>query len=139
MDGYMPERVFEYGAISIAMLHVGTGRPIEEMARTVFQNYEGSYLDDNVLEQWIEAAGEAVEAIDRLFPDIDDKDEKVGTLKTLQQSVKNYAPDGKKRRKKVLGGTRFNKEKEPNYERVDQFSQHLMIYHVLLRLGKIDF
>jgi hypothetical protein len=133
----MPQRVFDVGALTIAFLHLRTEKPIETFAIQVLREYERSYLDDNVLSQWIDAANLAIKTIDTLFPGAA-KDVQIATLVHLKNCVVKYDPDGKKRPKRLLGGTWFNKDKEPNHQRVTDFVKHLMTYHFLLMSGEID-
>jgi hypothetical protein len=136
MAGYMPERVFEVGALTIAYIHASTGKPIEAVAQEAWAHYSKSYLDDNILAQWIEAADHASTAIDAMFPNMT-KEVNVSTLVHLKNTVTDYNRDGSKRAKRLLGGTWFNKEKKPNYQRAQQFVTHIATYHVLLMNGSI--
>ena len=137
MSGYMPQRVFDVGALTIAFIHLKTGEPIETVAQGAFQHYEKSYLDDKVLLQWTDAAKAALKSVDTLFPNID-KETKIGSLVHLKNCVDKFNLDGTKRSKRLLGGTLFKKEKEPNHQRVKQFVTHLVTYHLLLLNGEIE-
>ena len=137
MSGYMPQRVFDVGALTIAFIHLKTGERIEIVAQQAFQQYEKSYLDDKILLQWIDATKEALKSLDTLFPNID-KETKIATLVHLKNCVAKYNLDGTKRKKRLLAGTLFNKENEPNHQRVKQFLAHLSTYHLFLQSGKIE-
>lgn len=67
MGKYMPQRVFEAGAASIAKAHILKGVSIEEYAKALWEKwYKQAYVDDGVLEDWICAAKEAGVLLDEL-------------------------------------------------------------------------
>jgi hypothetical protein len=137
MAGYMPEDLFEFGAYTIAMIHVAKGLPIEDVADRLHKSYKNSYLDDDIRDQWVEAANIVIGLVETHFPNLEPR-VKASTLKHIQTAVMEYQPDGKKRRKKLFGGTIFNKSKTANYQRTKTLSRNFICYHALLSVGLIE-
>ncbi len=57
------------------------------------------------------------------------KDEQLpATMAQIQYCIKNYEPSGRKRRKRLLSGTFFNKEKARNPNRAKGCASNVIIY-----------
>jgi hypothetical protein len=115
---YMPQRVFNYGAASIAKMHLLTGKSVEEIATIVFSSYKHSYIDDGTERDWIISTRQSLTFLkERKAP------APTELLNHFQYFVDNYEPDGLPRRKRLFGGTIFNKA-EQNPRRKEDFLLH---------------
>lgn len=127
---YMPQRVFNYGAATIAQLHLGTEMSIEELAAQFFLPYCDAYTDDGVEQDWIDVAQQATELlIENNIPHPE------GFLHHFSFYIEHYEPDGSPRKKKVLSGTWSNQE-ERNLQRKEDFIRQLIIYYAEVMAGK---
>jgi hypothetical protein len=68
MAGYMPQDLFEFGAVTIAKIHVSGGRSIEDLAMKLSEDYKYDYLEDGLLGDWVEAARSVVHMIRTYSP-----------------------------------------------------------------------
>lgn len=57
---YMPKDVFEVGVCSIAKVHLGTNKTLEEVANAVWRHYSDSIIDDGVVTDMVRAVRESV-------------------------------------------------------------------------------
>jgi hypothetical protein len=126
---YMPQRVFNFGAASIVKAHLLTGREIEEIATKIFASYRNSYIDDGTEKDWILAAHEAL-----IFIENNEVPAPTELLNHFQYFVDNYESDGRPRKKRIFGGTIFNKAKQ-NLQRKEDFIKLLESYYVGARAG----
>ena len=126
---YMPQRVFSVGAASIAKMHLLTGKSIEEVAAMVFASYKDSYIDDGTEGDWVASAREALK-----FLEENEVPTPAELLNHFQYFVENYEPDGSPRKKRIFGGTMFNKA-EQNIQRKENFLKLLESYYIGARSG----
>jgi tetratricopeptide (TPR) repeat protein len=131
MAGYMPSDVFEAGAYAIASIHVSRSMSLVNAVDIVYDQYKSSYEDDNIRQQWMGAAEAIIGLTQQRFPNLT-RAELTDLLEYLVNVVMAYEPSGTKRKKKFFGGTRFNKEKSPNFARQERLQKNFPKYLSLL-------
>jgi tetratricopeptide (TPR) repeat protein len=131
MAGYMPNDVFEAGAYAIASIHVSRSISLIDAVDDIYDRYESSYEDDNTRQQWEEAAEMVISLVQQRFSGLT-RAELADLLEYLVNVVMAREPSGAKRKKKFLGGTRFNKDKSPNYRRTAILQGNFPKYLALL-------
>lgn len=126
---YMPQRVFSYGAASIAKLHLLTGKSIEALATMAFASYRQSYIDDGTEKDWVVSARQALKFLEENEAPAPDK-----LLDHFRYFVEHYEPDSSPRKKRIFGGTMFDKAKQ-NIRRKEDFLKSLESYYIGARAG----
>lgn len=133
MAKFIPQYIFNMCAVTAAKTAASSDRTIGEAARLLSNNYERSYADRELHED-IELAGkEVAEFIKSVLP----VESFVSNMIQLQYTIVNYEPSGKKRRKKMFGGTWFNKEKSQIPNKVEVCKANIATYHLLLVGGSL--
>ena len=127
MGGYMPQRVFEVGAASIAKVHLLKGISIAESAAALWAQYSTSYIDDGVEEDLKSAAVEAIKTLEEM-----EEPSPIKLLHHFQYFTINYDEEGKPRKKKLFGGTLFSRDPQ-NKNRKQDFLQRLAAYYAGVR------
>ena len=124
MAGYMPQRVFEVGAASIAKMHLDLGRPVDALAAEIWENYATAYINDGVENDLKNAATEAIQMLETL-----EAPSPAEFLNHFQYFTIHYDEEGKPRKKKMFGGTWFNKAAQ-NKNRRQDFIKRLSSYYI---------
>lgn len=131
MSGYMPQYMFNLCAITAGRLAELSENTIEYYGNYFQKQYENDY-DDLYLERDIPEAAKAIIAfVEKELPNAS----LPATLTQLQYSVSKYQPNGKKRKKKIFGGTFFNKIEHPPDDRIMECKKEIILYHTLLITG----
>jgi hypothetical protein len=134
MSGYMPQRVFNAGALAIAILHLMNGMEIEKLVAKLAEGYRRSFKDDKVFEEeLIQATIELINVFSNQFP----REQLSSAFHQLQFCAVNYDRQGKKIRKKIFGGTIFTKVKKPNPTRIQDCVRDMIIYHTFSMNGHV--
>lgn len=94
-------------AVSAAHIAVVSGKNIDEATQLILSNYEGAYIDRNLANDVVEASNKVKEFLVGVLPE----ETLPGNLTQMQFCIKHFNPDGSQKRKKLFGGTFFNKEK----------------------------
>ncbi len=126
MASYMPQHVFDMGVVTAIRHHTATGNSLHEVCRQIFSGYRNSFPDDADFEREIEeTSGKFLKAMRSQF-----KDEQMpAAMKQLQFCIVNYELDGKKKRKRLFGGTWFTRSKSPNPNRAKDCLRNVTVYH----------
>jgi hypothetical protein len=133
MASYMPQDVFDMSIVTIVRLHVSAGNSLDDLCTMIWQGYERSYRDDvNCKHEMRITSGKLLEMMQTQFK----KELIPSVMLQLQFCIVNYEPDGKRRRKKLLGGTFFNRMKSPNPNRSEDCLANMCIYHLGTTSGK---
>lgn len=131
---YMSSWVFETGVTTIAKLHLTTNKPVEELARILWnEGYQRTIKDDGVVPDMTSAVSQALEWLRKMqakdLPDF---------LHHLQWYCACFDDDGKYKRKKLLDGLWFQKSiQDP--QRVEHFMEKLTRYYIGLVAGLRNF
>lgn len=120
-------------AVTAAKLAASGSVTLQEAARMLSENYQNSYSDNNLVRDIETAAAHVTEFIESALPNSSIP----ANLTQLQFSIVNFEPDGSKRKKKLLGGTWFNKEKRELPNKVKQCAANIATYHLLLVGGSL--
>lgn len=133
MAMFITQENFNMKAVSAALISAESGKTIGEVVALI--NRSTSFKDKN-LAQDIEIAANKVKdfALGVLPPEA-----LTAYLAQMQFCIKNYNPDGTKKRKKILNGEFFNKEKEEITNKVKNCVANIGMYHVLVIAGSIPF
>lgn len=126
MASYMPQDLFDMAMVTAVKIHMMTGDPLGQVCGQICRSYQNSFPDDADFEREIEeTSGKLLEAMRSQF-----KDEQLSSAMTqLQFCITNYELDGKKKRKRLLGGTWFTRSKSPNPSRAKDCLRNMMVYH----------
>jgi hypothetical protein len=133
MSKYMTQEIFDMCAVTAAKVGSGTEKSIEKAADLIAQNYTSTYADTNLAQDIALAAHKAIKFMEDSLP----QGSMVANCTQLQFCIKEYNPDGKKKRKKLLGGTLFNYEKRPIPDKVKGCITNLLAYHLYILNGNI--
>ena len=136
MTGYMPNDVFEAGAYAVASIHVSRSISLVDAVDAAYDRYKSSYKDDNIRRQWEDAAKTIISLVQRQFSSLTQA-ELADLLEYLVNVVMAKEPTGAKRKKKFFGGTRFNKDRSPNYRRGEIIQQNFGKYLSLLDASQV--
>jgi hypothetical protein len=103
-----------------------TGKPLDHVCVEICSFYKDSFPDDADFEREIqETSGKLLKAMRLQF-----KDKLLASAMTqLQFCIVNYELDGKKKRKRLLGGTWFTRAKSPNSNRAKDCLRNVTVYH----------
>ena len=130
---YMPQQLFNMCAVTTAKISVATERSVEAIASQVTASYTDTYKDVHLAEEVAEAASKIAAWLEGAMPD----GSLVGALTHMQFCIKNYSPNGKKLRRKLLGGTWFNKESEPIEDKVRACVANVATFYILTINGQV--
>lgn len=130
---YMPQQLFNMCAVTTAKISVATEQPVEAIALQVTASYTDTYKDVHLAEEVAEAASRIAALLKGTMPD----GSLGGALTQMQFCIKNYSPDGKKLRGKILGGTWFNKEPKPIEDKVGVCFANVAAFHILTINGQV--
>ena len=126
MAGYMPQHVFDVAVVTAVKLHMMTGDSLDHVCAQICRSYQHSYPDDPDFAREIEeTSGKLLEMMRSQF-----KDEQLpSAMAQIQFCITNYELDGKKKRKRLLGGTWFTRSKSRNPLRAKDCLRNLIVYH----------
>lgn len=133
MPSYIPQYMFNICAVTTAKIAASNGKPIREAANLLANNYKKSYDDINLEDDILTAAINVTEFIKSSIPG----NSIPGCMTQLQYTIVNFEPSGRKRRKRLFGGTWFNKEKSEIKDKVQQCKINIATYHILLIGGSL--
>lgn len=133
MANYMPQYLFNICAVTAAKIAVSSDKTLEEAAQILSDNYKNSYDDQNLERDISKAAHEVIDFMDSALPG----SSMTANMTQLQFTIVNFEPDGKKRAKKIFGGTWFNKQKDQIHNKVEQCKVNIATYHLLLVGGSL--
>lgn len=123
MARYMTQVLFNTCSIVAAKCHYDDE---VELISELVGSYQGAYMDDTELLNDIEdAAKKVLELVRKAVPDRDLHP----VFIHLRVLAENYELDGRKRKRKILGGTFFNKERRYNRGRVKECVRDVLVYH----------
>lgn len=107
----MTQQYFDMAAVVVAQVAVFTGKTEEQVFEEIMTSTLVKRAYDDTLEsaEVVKSAKRIREILKEFFP-IEETSENFTQLKFC---VRNYKPDGRKRRKRLFGGTKFNYEKSP--------------------------
>ena len=123
--------MFNICAVTAAKISHSSDQSIEEASQGLADNYARSYSDIALGRDIAMAARQAIDFIQSVLPNSSIS----ANMTQLQYSIVNFEPDGTKRKKKLLGGTWFNKEKSQLPDKVDRCRLELTTYHNLIVAG----
>ena len=125
----LPKEVFEVGAAAIARVHFATGKPVRDLAQSVWHEYERQCNDPAAVEDWVDAAGQAVSWVNEQGLSAPTQ-----LMRHLQYFCQMYEDDGRPKKKRLLGGLWFAKDTyDP--ERVAKFLRKAQIYCATAQSG----
>lgn len=136
MARYMPQELFEMCAVSVARWHLESNkeRSIEELSKLISSQYEGDYANDGFEKQIADAAQDIIRTLDSQFS----TEEMPAALRQMQYCIKNFHPNGKRKRKRFFDGTWFRADKKSGAtDRVERCVKDIFIYHVGAMTGII--
>jgi hypothetical protein len=119
-------------AVTAAKISAASKRPVEDVASELTSSYS-EYQDRSLATEIAEAAYNISGFIQKELP----PESIVGNLTQIQFCIKNYHPNGNKKRSRILGGTFFNKERKELEDKVKQCVANVATYHYLVINGTI--
>lgn len=125
MAYYMPQDVFDMAVATSVKLHVGNGIPVPELLDQIGRPYAKAYPGDDFY-------GELSDAVEKILKSFRSKleDEQLPSAMTqMQFCLKNFHADGRRKKKRLFGGTLFTRSKEPVPNRVDRCVLNLIKFH----------
>lgn len=126
MASYMPQDLFDMAVVTAIKLHMLTGDPLDQMCDQICRQYQNSFPDDASMGSEVEESSQQVLKMMRS----QFKDEQLSSAMTqLQFCITGYELDGKKKRKRLFGGTWFSRSKSRNPNRVKDCLRNMMVYH----------
>lgn len=133
MAEFITQEMFNMFAVSAAKISVASGKNIREAIEIIMSNYAGTYLDASLVYE-IEIAADKAK---KFMLDVLPPETLVSNLTQMQFCIKHYNPDGSKKRKKLFGGTFFNKEKNEVDNKAENCLANIATYHMLVVSGSI--
>jgi hypothetical protein len=121
----MPQLVFDSCAITVLHLHRLSGEPMEKFAREFGDAYRLHYQDDNFEADFLVAAQTVRDLFKSQIPDL----MLAGFCVQMLVCIKSFTPQGTRRKWKLFSGALFDKERQPNPNRVKDFQRSMIIYH----------
>ena len=116
-------------ATTVARVHLQTDRPIPSLAEEVSIGYVDTYSDYRLREDIEDAAEKIIEYFSGEF----ERHQIPSALRHMQHSIINFEVDGSKRKKKrFLGGTMFNYEKDEIEGKAVNAALRIMAYDRLI-------
>lgn len=134
---YMPQDVFDCCALTVAMAGF-SGVNTAEIAGQLSEGYRKSYGDTALAEQIIEAADLLMKTVPSFFETEKTDAQLAGACKTLSSAITKFNVDGSKRRRGLLGGTLFNKEKVEIESKPTKCLPNVIAYNIAILSGAID-
>jgi hypothetical protein len=125
---HMPQRLFNFGASSIARMHLISGAPLPQLVALV--SSRSSYRDAHVQRDWLEAAEQALKLLRER-----DVSSPEAVLHHFQYFVDEYEPDGRPRRRRPWGSL-FSRAKL-NPRRKQEFLDLFETFCVRARAGLV--
>ena len=134
---YMPQEVFDYGAINLAMIAY-LGGDVLEGAKKIASDYERVYLDRGMARQWLQAAQEIQRTLPTLFLQAGMDDAKyVSACRSIAMAMEKYAPTGARKRR-FLRGAAVSGAVTPVLDKVRACVANVTLYHIGIINGRID-
>lgn len=100
----LPKAVFEVGAVSIARIHLATGKPLRETALAIWAEYERQVKDPTAVEDWTAAASQIVTWVkENSLP------APVELMRHLQHFCQMFEDNGRPKKKRLFNGLFFSK------------------------------
>ena len=132
MPRYMPQTVFDSLVIHAVKMHVLLEEDLLKACRDICGHYKNSYYDDTGVGIEIEETSRKLLDWGKSFGD----DYLKFLVFQLQYCSLTFTPEGKKRRKRLFGGTLFNKDKFRNPDRSKHCLRNMMIYFMGTTSGR---
>ncbi|MDD2762135.1 MAG: hypothetical protein PHH11_17805 [Methylomonas sp.] len=133
MAEFIRQEMFNMFAVSAAKISAASNKSIREATALIMNNYQGAYLDANLAKDVETAANGVTEFMLGILP----PETLTGNLTQMQFCIKNFNPDGTRKRKRIFGGTFFNKEKSEIRNKVQSCKANIATYHMLVIGGSI--
>lgn len=129
--GYMTDDVIGIGASTIVFLSSISEHDKDGLSTELARSYSSSYKDteSEIKDSFYECSKFLDEFIRDEFPNCEDSTVS-GAARQFQYLFKYYHIDGRKKRKKILNGSRFNNLKDKPDSRVSTFKMQVMVYHL---------
>ena len=126
MASYMPQHVFDVCVITAVKIHTMTGDSLDHVCAQICKSYQRSYPDDaNFEREMEETSGQVLEMMRSQFED----EQLPSAMTQIQFCITNYELNGKKKRKRLLGGTWFTRSKSRSPDRAKDCLRNVMVYH----------
>ena len=118
----LPKPVFEVGAAALVRMHLANGKPMPELARRIWSEYERQCDDPSAVEDWVSAASQTLAWLkDRGLPAPDQ------LMRHFQYFCQSFEDDGRPKKRRLLDGIFFAKNSyDP--DRVAKFFKKAQIY-----------
>lgn len=126
---HMPQDVFEVGVVTVARMHLLSGKPPEEIAMLAWQNYSASLIDDGVVPDLVRAVTESIAWLNQ-----NDAPALQEFFHHLQWYLLHHDDQGKRKRRKLFDGLLFQRSIKDK-DRVAKFHDKLVAYYVGLTTG----
>ncbi len=133
MAKFITQELFNMCAVAIAKLSHESGQSVENVATIIASDYSNTYKDTELSQKLELAADEIIEYLLTISTP-----EKFPAYYTqLLFCIKLYNPDGSKKKRKILGGTLFNKEKKEIINKIQICTVSVTKYLQLVHNGSI--
>jgi hypothetical protein len=126
---YMPKDLFQVGSASVALFHLVSGHPTDEIASLVWQGYASSIIDDGVAPDLSRAANGGITWLQNI-----DAPVLPIFFTNLQWYLIHHDDQGKRKKSKLFDGLLFARSIE-DPDRVEKFQKTLMAYYFGLITG----
>lgn len=126
MASYMPQDLFDICVVTSILLHKWTDEPLEQFCTVSSQQYQNDFPDDTSIKIEMEEA--AARVLKMMRSQFEEK-QLSSAMTQLQFCITNYELDGAKKRKRLLGGTWFTRQKSRNPDRIKDCLRNIVIYH----------
>ena len=120
-------------AVTAAKLAADSDLSIQEAAKLLSDNYRKSYDDKNLEDEIATAASKVTQFMESVLPN----SSLPRNLTQIQYSIVHFEPNGSRRKKKLFGGTWFNKERTELPNKIDQCAANVATYHLLIVGGSL--
>lgn len=133
----MPQDLFDCCALTVAMAGF-MEKDMMEFSQDFAQDYSQAYNDSDQAKQMFAAGEMLVKGIPILMQGDYTNLQLAGACKTLQKAIMKFNPDGSKKRRGLLGGTRFKFEKSEILNKSERCIANVTLYHLAMVDGAIN-
>lgn len=134
---YIKQDLFNACSLGVAMAHFA-GESMVAASSDLGEQYSGDYQDTRLCDDFLRAGEGLVQQLLETYGQARPASELVQVCHILSAANLNFNPDGTRKRRKLLGGTRFNYEKKEIPKKVERCLHEVYLYQLALSSGKID-
>jgi len=133
MAKYITQELFNMCSVMALKISCAKGSSIREASNLVASHYSSDYSDTHLTASIESAALSIKEFMEESLPEGD----MIENCTQLQFCIKEYNPDGTKKKKKFFGGTFFNNESKEISDKPKMCMRDILAYHLNIMNGAI--